>query len=819
MTNPVRAGLFGWLFRYGLIAALITTLALVASARALYRHYDGQLPELSSITEYSSLAPGVSYLHDKDGAVLSILAREHRAYAPINEIPASLRQAFIAAEDRRFPTHSGVDIRGIARAVLVNYRAGTIAQGGSTITQQVAKSFLGTEQTLERKLKEAILAVRLESRLNKDQILEIYLNKIFLGSGAYGVRAAATRYFDKTLDELSIGERALLAGLARAPSRDHPRRSQQRARRRRDLVLEAMAEEGFVTPAELKAARAEPIQLAEPTWDPFRWRLPYYAEHVRKQVTRILGPDAPLRRSLQVETFADPLAGHYARESMMAEITALDRRQGWRGPVAHLEREDHRATFLERTRQAYGLTPLRSEGQWYLGLVEDVDRRDAMVRVGPVLARMTIVTTAWAAPYDTRTGANNATVDALTEVLEVGDVVWVRGRFQERHNGARTLRFGDEAKPLVSLMQLPRVEGAILASDTKTGAVVAMEGGLDYDRSQFNRATQACRQPGSVFKAIYYALALDGGDYEIDSILHHRAWEPEPGESWNPQDIEKTPDGRLLFRTAFIKSLNTPSIRLFLDLGADDVVAWARRLGIASPLIADKALSLGASCVLMTELAETFGVFANTGRAYQTRALARIVDQAGHTVYDARPVDTPGIDVAGRLRAAVTAVTTKQRQVIDPKTAFLTTSLMRDVVRAGTGIRATRLGVPTAGKSGTASKAQFTTDAWFVGFTSHLLTAAWVGDDTYARSLGDHEASYTTATPMWTRFMRSLSRGRSHQEIPWGRPPGVEKRLIDATLGGPAIPGLPSAWVHYVPAWSARAKRHAFHPLEPSSLR
>ena len=815
VINPVRAGLFGWLFRYGLIAVLIAGVVSIAAGRALYRHYNAQLPELASITEYRSRAPGVSYLHDRDGAVLSILAREHRAYAPISEIPVSLREAFIAAEDRRFLEHAGIDLRGIARAMLANVRAGTIAQGGSTITQQVAKSFLGTEQTLERKLKEAILAVRLESRLDKDQILEIYLNKIFLGSGAYGVRAAAARYFGKPLEQLSIGEQALLAGLARAPSRDHPRRSEERAQRRRGLVLRAMADEGFITDDEFSVAQSEPIRLAKPTWDPFRWRLPYYAEHVRKQLMDALGPDAPLLKSLQVETFADPLAGEHARESMMTELTALDRRQGWRGPIAHIEHPDHQASFIERTRTEYGLTPLRSEGRWYLGLVEDVDPRDAIVRVGPLLARMTLVTTSWAAPYDTRTGANNAKTSSLTEVLEVGDVVWVRGRFQENRSGERTLRHGDEGRPLVSLMQVPRVEGAILASDTTTGAVIAMEGGFDYDRSQFNRATQACRQPGSVFKAIYYALALDNGNYEIDSILQHRAWEPEPGESWNPQDIVKTPDGRLLFRTAFIKSLNTPSIRLFLDLGADNVAKWARHLGIRSTLIADKALSLGASCVLMGELSQAFGMFANNGRAYETHTLARVIDQAGNTLYDVRPIDTPGLDVAGRLRATVDAVTAGERQIIDEKTAFLTTSLMRDVVRAGTGIRATRLGVPAAGKSGTASKGQFTTDAWFVGFTSNVLTAAWVGDDTYARSLGNHEASYTTATPMWTRFMRTLSKGRTHKEIPWNRPPGVEKRLIDATLGGPSIPGLPSAWVYYVPAWSARAKPHAFHPPDP----
>ncbi|MGB1700884.1 MAG: transglycosylase domain-containing protein, partial [Nannocystaceae bacterium] len=413
MTNPVRAGLFGWLFRYGLFALLATALLIVASGRALYRHFDGQLPDLSTITEYSDRAPGVSRIHDRDGAVLAILAREHRAYAPIEEIPETLQHAFIAAEDRRFLEHSGVDLRGIARAVLVNYRAGTIAQGGSTITQQVAKSFLGNEQTLERKLKEAILAVRLESRLRKEEILEIYLNKIFLGSGAYGVRAAAARYFDKPLDELTTGESALLAGLARAPSRDHPRRNIERAKNRRDVVLQAMAAQGFISANEYERRRAEEITLAKTAWDPFRWRLPYYAEYVRKRLSLLFGEDAALLQTLQVETFADALASAYARDSMIREISALDRRQGWRGPVAHLEREEHRETFLDRTRRAYGLTPLRAEDRWYLGLVEDVRARDAMVRVGSVLARMTLLTTSWAAPYDTRSGTNNQSTASL----------------------------------------------------------------------------------------------------------------------------------------------------------------------------------------------------------------------------------------------------------------------------------------------------------------------------------------------------------------------------------------------------------------------
>lgn len=802
VTNPVRAGLLGWLFRYGLFALFLASLGLLAGGRALYRHLDETLPDVGEVAAYETAAPGVSQIHDRDGAVLATLARERRTYASIDEIPATLTDAFIAAEDRRFFQHHGVDLRGIGRALVANLRSGTISQGGSTITQQVAKSFLGHEQTIERKLREAILAVHLEAGLDKRQILEIYLNKIFLGAGAYGVRAAAQRYFGRELDELSVAQSALLAGLARAPSRDNPRRSMERARRRRDVILRKMAAQNIIDEATLAAALDEAISLAPSEWDPFRWRLPYFSEHARLAVIDALGDDAAFDRGLRVETFADAVASHHAREAMLTELGALDRRQGWRGAVAQLSRASDRETFLARTSARYGLAPLHEEGRWYLALVEEVRTNDAYLRVGATRARMTIVTTTWAAPFDARTGVNNNKIESMIEALEPGDVVWVRGRFRTLQSGARSLRTGDEGLPLVELRQVPRVEASMLSSNTVDGRVDVMEGGVDYDRSQFNRATLACRQPGSVFKAIYYALALDRGRYEIDSILQHVAWVPEPGESWNPRDIEKTPDGRLLLRTAFIKSLNTPSIRLFLELGAGNVVEWARRLGIRSELIADKALSLGASCVKMTELSRAFGVFATNGREHRLRAYARVVDKHGATLLDDRPSTSSGLNVAGRVRALMHETSLGTPQLIDARTAFLTTSMMRDVVRVGTGVRANQIGAPAAGKSGTASKGDYTTDAWFVGFTSRRLTSAWVGDDRYIRSLGDHEASYTTATPMWTRFMRRRSSGLRHTELPAREPPGIATRTVDATMGGPPIPGLPSAKIHFATAWT-----------------
>jgi penicillin-binding protein 1A len=328
------------------------------------------------------------------------------------------------------------------------------------------------------------------------------------------------------------------------------------------------------------------------------------------------------------------------------------------------------------------------------------------------------------------------------------------------------------------------VEAALYTLEHDTGYVVALQGGHDYDRSQFNRAVQGCRQPGSVFKAIYYALALDTKNWTMASVLEDRAYQPEPGEEWNPQNIHGSLEGDVLLRNAFIHSLNLPSIRLFLRLGAKEVVAWARRLGFTTELIADKALSLGASCVRMDELARAFGIFAREGRGFDPTYVRRVIDKQGRTVLDERHPYDGTMDVGGRLDALGYAATHAPQQVIDRRTAFLITQMLRDVVTSGIGRKAQKIGVPAAGKSGTASKNTFTTDTWFVGFTSRYVTVAWMGDDEYERSLGDEEASYTTATPMWRDYMERVVAGIPHDKVPVERPPGVSSRLVDFVSGG-----------------------------------
>jgi penicillin-binding protein 1A len=781
VTNRARGGLLGWLLRWYAFAAILLLLGAGVSGIATYRYFASELPPLSNIERYDTLAPGVTRIFAGNGAMIAELAREHRAYARYEEVPEPLVHAFLAAEDRRFFEHGGLDYRGLARAVIANYRSGTISQGGSTITQQVAKGFLGDEQTIARKAREAILSVRMESRLTKEQILEIYLNKIFLGHGAYGVGAAASRYFGKKLDELTLAESALIAGMARAPSRYSPVSNPERARERRAVVLQDMVEAGYIAAEERDAAIDEEIRLVEVP-DVFRARAPYYAEEVRRRIVAELGEPAVLQDGLQIETAVELQMQQMAETAVDEHLRKLDHRHGWRGPVSHLDGDAARTEFLRRTAAEYGKDPVATDERWRLGLVAKLNKFNAWVRVGETEAVLNIRGMKWASKYDRNSGENELTIDDVTEALEEGDVIWVR-RADEKKQAHPPSGNAELDLVEVDLGQTPRVEAALYTVDHQTGYVEAVQGGHDYDRSQFNRAVQGCRQPGSVFKAIYYAYALDTGKWTMGSVLEDRAYEPEPDEEWNPQNLHGTIEGKVLLRNAFIHSLNLPSIRLFVRLGADNVVAWARRLGFTTELIADKALSLGASCVRMDELTHAFSIYVREGRSFTPTYARRVTDKNGHVVLDRRHPWDGAMDVAGRIDAMGRLGVDPPTQAIDRRTAYLITHMMRDVVTGGIGGRARKVDAPVAGKSGTASENKFTTDTWFSGFTSRYATTAWMGDDVYERSMGDVEASYTTATPMFTDYMSEVVVGIPHREVPVAKPPGVHPRMVAFTAG------------------------------------
>jgi penicillin-binding protein 1A len=665
-----------------------------------------------------------------------------------------------------------------------NLTAGEWAQGGSTITQQVAKQLLlGSEKTLERKAREAIVARRLESRYTKEEILSVYMNHIFLGSGAHGVQAAAKRYFSRDVWDLDVGEMALIAGLARSPSRDSPLVNPENARRRRDEILDRMARYGHLGEAEAEAEKARPIAL-RPYRDVFLSYAPYFAEHIRRLVRERYGADGLMKKGLRVETTVLPTVDGIAAENVDFSTRKQDRRQGWRGPEAHLE-GTARATFLERQARRYGDAPIAS-GERQLAIVDEVNAARARVRVAGRVYSLPLKNMSWAGKWSKNDATNDVRIEAASAALRAGDVVWI-ARPPERIRKFSDWTYDEKlnahwiperdarvAEDEVALAQTPRVQASIYTFDHDSGYVLAMVGGQDYARSEFNRAVQSCRQPGSTYKPIYYSAALDEG-YSFDTMLNDipkAEIDPITGEVWIPVNLGGTVDYSVSLEYALVFSKNVPSVDIFSKVGAKKVERWARDLGFTSPIIADKALALGASCVFPSELARAFAIFARNGRWIEPIYVRRVLDRAGNVLEDHTVAHDPLLAPADRLDRLAATAGVAPRQAIAPRTAFLTTKLMRAVVTDGYSGSLRAIDIPTAGKTGTSSA---TMDLWFVAFTSRWLTSYWIGDDLRERPLGKDDAAYMMAVPSWARYTAEAEAGWPHEEIPWEVPPGVSK--------------------------------------------
>jgi penicillin-binding protein 1A len=682
-------------------------------------------------------------------------------------------------------------------------RAGVVAQGGSTITQQVAKSFLSTERTIQRKVREAILARRIEARYTKREILTLYLNQIFLGHGAYGVAAAARRYFDKAVEDLDTGEMATLAGLVRAPSRFSPLTSIERARNRRDQVLAAMVAAGYLPEAEANRWRAQPVVVRQRP-DFFRMTSPYFTEHVRRDVAKRYGEKQLWEGGLEIETTLIPWVDVAAQENVDFSTRKLDKRQGWRGPVAHVV--GAAAEELRRRAAArYGSQP-PVEGRFYLGLVEAVTTDGgARVRVGANVYLLPPDGMRWAFPYSARDTTNGRTLEKTVGLLRVGDVIWVRNAhrsklrrfadwtydaksevlwmpaYDEALQAQKTGRPRPKAPVTLTLEQTPRVQGSIFSYDHGSGYVVAMVGGEDFDRSEFNRVVQACRQPGSAYKPIYYSLALDKG-YGFASLLNdvpRAEVDPITGEVWTPTNLNNTVEYQVTLEYALVWSKNVPSVQLFKLVGGRDVERWARRLGFTTPIIPDQALALGASCARTDEMTRAFSVFARNGVMVDPVYIRRIRDRNGTVVEDHTAVGDPTGAPGERMDRLVAMAGVRPEPVISQRTAWLTSTLLRRVVTKGHAPAIRSANLPAAGKTGTSSA---TMDTWFVGYTSRWMTTTWLGDDLRERALGLKDAAYMLTVPMFARYMTEVTAGQPLQEIPWERPPGVKPRDTGGTL-------------------------------------
>lgn len=722
--------------RFLLWAAAFTAVIGGLAGLAAYRELTADIPSIDQILHYQP--PVATRVTADDGTVIGEFFIERRYLTPLERVPAVVRLAFLAAEDAHFYRHKGIDPLSVLRAMLVNLLHGRVVQGGSTITQQVVKSILlSPERSYRRKLREMILALRLERQLTKDQIFYLYLNHIYLGAGAYGVAAAAEQYFGKRIEDLDLAEAALLAGLPRAPSRYSPFRHPKRALARRAYVLRRMEQEGFITPAERKAAAAEPLRLAT-RHPPHYIAAPWYVEHVRRLLEERYGGAAPYQLGLTVKTAVDLRMQRAAEQALREGLEELERRQGFRGPLQHLRPREVEA-FLAS--QAAAKPP--HAGGTYRAVVRAVRRGTLLVRIGRARAVIT------------GEGLVHAGRRLKARLFHPGDVISVEVR---GHRKDGTL--------IVALDPRPQVEGALVAMDPFTGEVKAMVGGYDFSRSQFNRAVQALRQPGSAFKPFVYAAAFDRGFTPATVVLDAPIVLANGSQPpWMPRNYANRYYGPTTLRNALVHSLNAVTVRVAQDIGVDYLLRYLPRFGLGRIRQHNLSIALGSAEVTLLELVRAYGVFATGGMRFRPIFITRISDSAGNVLERARP---------------------HFERAISPVTAYLVTSLLQGVIDHGTGRRARILGRPAAGKTGTTND---TRDAWFVGYTPDLLAGVWVGFDA-ERSLGPNETGGRAAAPIWARFMKAALDDRP--PLDFRIPKRVTFVQIDPRTGLRAAPGTPA---------------------------
>jgi penicillin-binding protein 1A len=749
--------ILGWLFGFGAFCALVG----VGAGLVYLNHVAADLPDYTVLKDYQP--PVTTRVHAADGTLLAEYAHERRLFQPIETIPPLLLQAFVSAEDKDFYRHHGIAVDGVIRAVRDNLMARidgntAIQGGGSTITQQVAKNFLlTTEQTWDRKIQEAILALRIESTFSKDKILELYVNEIFLGLNSYGVAAAALNYFDKALYQLDLSEMAYIAGLPKGPNNYHPFRHPQAAIERRNYVLDRMAEDGYITPAQRDAAKAESLNVVPRQSGSQLYSAEYFTEEVRRQLGALYGEDQLYGGGLSVRTTLEPKLQEYARRALMDGLIDYDQKRGFRGPVASVDTSGDWGPAVAEVR------PLRDVPEWTLAVVLEMGANEAQIGLRPgtdVEGKLLPQRTT-----GTLSGPDIKWVSKkLGDILKVGDVVYVSpvaGRPDH-----------------YTLQQVPALAGALVAMDPRTGRVLAMVGGFSYAESEFNRATQALRQPGSSFKPIVYSAALDNG-YTPASVVLDAPIEVvnSDGSVWRPENYAQSFYGPQTLRKGIENSRNVMTVRLAQDIGMPLVAEYAKMFGLYDKLNPVLAMALGAGETTDLRMTAAYATIANGGRKIVPTLIDRVQDRYGKTIYrhDERICD--GCEAADWERQPEPLIIDNREQVLDPMTAYQITSMMEGVVQRGTGTYAKRLNRPVAGKTGTSNDYK---DAWFIGFTPELATGVYVGFDK-PRSMGNAATGGEMAVPIFTAFMEKALQGKP--PTPFNMPAGMTQVWIDPATG------------------------------------
>ncbi len=758
------------------LAGLILFLALLGGAGVLFvfYHYGRDLPDYRQLADYEP--PTVTRLYAGDGRLLAEYATEKRVYVPTRAMPRRVVNAFLSAEDKNFYKHPGVDFLSVARAIvtnLVNLAKDRRPVGASTITQQVAKNFLLTnEVSIERKIKEAILAFRIEQAFDKDRILDLYLNEIYLGFGSYGVAAAALNYFNKSLDELSVAEAAYLAALPKAPNNYHPIERHEAAVARRNWVIGRMLEDGHISFAEAEEAWAQPLQVYQV--DPTETvRADYFVEEIRRELAELYGETSLYEGGLSVRTTLDPRLQRIAQRALRQGLIAYDRRHGWRGPLATIELEA--GDWREQLAQ---VEPLEGGEPWTRAVVLSLEAEQAEIGLPDgASGHIPMAELAWARPWlkGQKVGAEPKTPG---DVLGPGDVVLVE-----------PLEADAEGEPAAEgaygLRQIPEIDGGLVALDPHTGRVLAMSGGFSYERSQFNRATQAKRQPGSAFKPFVYLAALDSGFTPATIVLDAPfVIDQGPGQGkWKPANYSHRFYGPAPMRIGIEKSRNLMTVRLAQTIGMPKVIEYARRFGIVDDMPPVLSMALGAGETTLLHLTTAYAMLANGGKRIDPTLIDRIQDRHGLTVFRHDTRVCPECQVEAWAGQEPPELPDERPQVANPASAYQVVSMLQGVVERGTGRRVRSVGKPLAGKTGTTNESM---DTWFMGFSPDLAVGVFVGFDE-PRPLGRRETGSSVAAPVFRDFMAAALDGEP--AIPFRIPSGIRLVRINAETGHVAEPG------------------------------
>ena len=754
------------------------------------------LPDYESLAKYEP--PVMTRIHAHDGSLMAEYARERRIFVPINVIPRRVVAAYLSAEDKRFYEHGGLDFTGIGRAgykfiTNVVNRSDRRTEGASTITQQVAKNFLlSSDRTLERKLKEAILAIRIERAYSKDKILELYLNEIYLGMGSYGVAAAALNYFNKELSELDIEEAAYLAALPKAPNNYHPFRRTREATIRRNWIIDQMVDTGAIAPEEARLAKAKPLKVNIRPLGTQIYAADYFAEDVRRTLLSNFGEDGLLGHAeraasgdgringgLSVRTTLDPNLQRMARRALIDGLVAFDRERGWRGPMQKIDTGGDWGAALTAIDIPSDLAP------WRLGIVLEAQKVKAVVGLRParqsdgsLMAEREAVEIAFDEMKWART--SRGVPKAVTDVLSPGDVIWVAPKDPFKPTGAW------------SLMQIPEVSGGLIAMDPHTGRVHAVVGGFSFATSQFDRALQAKRQPGSAFKPLVYTAALDNG-YKPTSIVLDAPIEIDQGpgkEVWQPKNYDgSSAFGPSTLRLGIEKSRNQMTVRLAQDMGMPLIVEYARRFGVYDDLMPVLAMSLGAGETTLLRMCAAYAVLDNGGKQVQPTLIDRIQDRWGHAIWRHDKRECNDCKAQRWEGQAEPVLAEDRKQIIDPHSAYQMTSMMQGVVQRGTATIVSKMlpNIPIAGKTGTTNDEK---DAWFIGFTPDIVVGVYMGYDK-PRHLGRGATGGHLSAPIVKEFLKVALADKP--SVPFRVPPGIKLVRVDLKTGMRAGPGTERA--------------------------